>query len=127
MIGGDHVARAPRSAETRVLSSLLVARLSLCSVEYHAAEPALCITLMKSRQSMFRVGKAPCAFGLGRNMGGSLPAAQPIAIVARRRGVQAGSLFLVGEGLSLVLVIEQPPWGEYLGMFAQVSVKESSA
>jgi hypothetical protein len=57
--------------------SLLVAWLSLCSVEYdHAAEPVLCITLMKSRQCMFRVGKAPCAFGLGQKMGGSLPAAR---------------------------------------------------
>ena len=32
---------------------------------------------------------------------GSLPAAVPNVVVARRRGAQAGSLFLVGEGLSL--------------------------
>jgi hypothetical protein len=37
---------------------------------------------------------------------GSLPAAVPFIVVARRRGVQAGSLFLVGEGLSFELVIE---------------------
>jgi hypothetical protein len=33
-------------------------------------------TLMRYRQDMNRVGKAPCNFRLSRNMGGSLPAAR---------------------------------------------------
>src|SRR6267154_2513476 len=86
---------------------------------------------------MNSVGKAPHAFGLGRNMGGSLPAAQPFAIVAGRRGVQAGSLIYSRQRLSpcgssddrhlflrdsLIKVgVGLNVWGEYLCVFAQVS------